>query len=615
MINTAKVTIQIREKIRQNPISWIRDLAPILVATSLSIGLYTASIKHINLRDMTDIGLVSVLPWPIYISFVFLCIGFFLALRQTTLREPLLFVQVILLIIMLYGVTLPVEEAPRFNVTWRHAGLVDYVQRNEAIYPSSDAYLNWPGFFILSAFVADVAGLKSILDIAAYASVFNNLIYMGALMMIFRSSTENRRIAWLAIWLFYIANWTAQDYFSPQGLNYFLYLTILAIILCWFRGNPSKRLLKTLARPRFLRFLSTAVPSKAQISAVTTDQSLALSVCLLILVAFSVSSHQLTPFAVLFCVTSLTIFQFNSFRSFPVIIGMLIAVWMVFIAAAFLKGNLTSMLQDIGHIEEAFHQGVTQRLHGSDGHAFIVRFRMMFTLGIWGMALLGVFFRFRSSFLSRDSSKIWSDSRLAILAFTPFALIPLQFYGGEMMLRVYFFTLPFMTFFIAALVFSETQTEIPWKKTWAIGFFSIVIIIGFFGARYGNESIDQFTMKEVDAVHYFYDHAPSGSLLAAPSPHYPAKFLGYEQYKLKFLADPVLDNDVNSIITTMTAKNYPESYFIVTRSQKAFFYIFYGYPIDKWNSFESSLLNSGQFVNVYSNEDAKIFKYIGDKLK
>src|SRR5215211_2799478 len=260
MINTAKVTLVIREKISQNSISWIWDLAPMVAATLISVGLYAVSIKQIHLRNMTDIGLVSVLPWPIYISLLFLCIGFLLALRQTTLRESILFLQIVLLIIMLYGVTLPVEEAPRFNVTWRHAGLVDYVQRNEAIYPSTDAYLNWPGFFILSAFIAEVAGLNSILDIAAYASVFNNLLYMGALMMIFRSATSNRRLAWLAIWLFYVANWIAQDYFSPQGLNYFLYLTILGIILCWFRGNPSQRFLQNLSRPRLLSFLSTALP-------------------------------------------------------------------------------------------------------------------------------------------------------------------------------------------------------------------------------------------------------------------------------------------------------------------------------------------------------------------
>ncbi len=314
MINTAKVTLQIKEKISQTSHPLVLEFAPIVSSILISVGLYLSSIKTTNLRNMTDLGLVSVLPWPVYVSILFLCVGFILTLKQKTLREPVLFLHIFLLIVMLYGVTLPVEEAPRFNVTWRHAGLVDYVQRNEAIYPSSDAYLNWPGFFILSAFVAEVAGLKSILDLVPYASVFNNLLYMGALMMIFRSTTKNRRLAWLAIWLFYVTNWIAQDYFSPQGLNYFFYLTILGIVLCWFRGNPSKRLLEAFARPRFLRFLSASVPSKDRRFMITTDRSVALAICLLILVSFSVSSHQLTPFAILFCVTALTWLQFSSIR-------------------------------------------------------------------------------------------------------------------------------------------------------------------------------------------------------------------------------------------------------------------------------------------------------------
>jgi hypothetical protein len=251
MINTAKVTLQIREKIGQNSNALVLEFAPIVSSILISVGLYLSSIKNVNLRNMTDIGLVSVLPWPIYLSILFLCVGFILTLKQKTLQEPVLFLHIFLLILMLYGVTLPVEEAPRFNVTWRHAGLVDYVQRNEAIYPSSDAYLNWPGFFILSAFVAEVAGLKSILRLVPYASVFNNLLYLGALMMIFRSTTRNRRLAWLAIWLFYTTNWIAQDYFSPQGLNYFIYLTILGIILRWFQENPGTRFLEKLARLRF----------------------------------------------------------------------------------------------------------------------------------------------------------------------------------------------------------------------------------------------------------------------------------------------------------------------------------------------------------------------------
>ena len=60
----------------------------------------------------------------------------------------------------------------------------------------------------------------------------------------------------------------------------------------------------------------------------------------------------------------------------------------------------------------------------------------------------------------------------------------------------------------------------------------------------------------------------------------------------------------------MTAKPYPEAYFIVTRSQQSFFYIFYGYPVENWKTFEDALLRSGHFVIVYNNPDAQIFKYV-----
>src|SRR5829696_2738713 len=117
MITTAKNAVPTREKIRQSsrPIVW--ELAPIFSSVLLAVGLYLSAIEHIHLRQMTDIGLISVLPWQIYVSLLFLCVSFIFTLKQKTLREPILFLHVCLLIIMLYGITLPVEESPRFNVT------------------------------------------------------------------------------------------------------------------------------------------------------------------------------------------------------------------------------------------------------------------------------------------------------------------------------------------------------------------------------------------------------------------------------------------------------------------------------------------------------------------
>ena len=108
-------------------------------------------------------------------------------------------------------------------------GIIDYIQRNNAFNLFIDqlpAYHNWPGFFALNAFLVDVAGLDSA-ELCGLGPRVLNLIDLGALLIILRSTLRDRRAIWLAIWLFFATNWVGQDYFSPQATNYFLHLVIL----------------------------------------------------------------------------------------------------------------------------------------------------------------------------------------------------------------------------------------------------------------------------------------------------------------------------------------------------------------------------------------------------
>ncbi|HET7638091.1 MAG TPA: hypothetical protein VFK47_05055, partial [Ktedonobacteraceae bacterium] len=203
--------------------------------------LWVISLKDVNIRAMTDLGLVSVLPASIIIALAILTISFCLILRQPELRVPIILLHLFLLIFMLYGITTLVEEAPRFAIVYRHAGYTEYIMRTGSVDPNLDAYFNWPGFFVLSAFMTKITGYHDILPFAAWAPVFFNLIYLGPLYMIFTSATTDKRIVWLALWFFYMTNWIAQDYFSPQGLNFFFYLVIIAILLKWFKKPTPMR--------------------------------------------------------------------------------------------------------------------------------------------------------------------------------------------------------------------------------------------------------------------------------------------------------------------------------------------------------------------------------------
>src|SRR5690606_18972448 len=69
-----------------------------------------------------------------------------------------------------------------------------------------------------------------------------------------RTFTQDQRLIWLGVWFFFLANWVGQDYFSPQALNFFMHLVIVAVCLTWFRQKdpPTAAQLQRWLRVGFL---------------------------------------------------------------------------------------------------------------------------------------------------------------------------------------------------------------------------------------------------------------------------------------------------------------------------------------------------------------------------
>ncbi|MDP9472231.1 MAG: hypothetical protein M3Q71_16455 [Chloroflexota bacterium] len=206
----------------------IGELGPIVLVLS-AVGLWLGSLGRVDLDQMTDVGLISVLPAPMFVALMVLTTGYVLALRERPLRIPILLLHIAALIFMLYGVATLLEDVPRFQGGWKHAGVIDYIIRTGDVDPRIDAYFNWPGFFILGASVTEVSGFQSPMSLVDWAPVAFNLLYLGPLWMIFSSMTNDRRLIWLALWFFYATNWIGQDYFSPQALNYF-FISSLSVV-------------------------------------------------------------------------------------------------------------------------------------------------------------------------------------------------------------------------------------------------------------------------------------------------------------------------------------------------------------------------------------------------
>jgi hypothetical protein len=578
-----------------------------------ALALWIIGLRQVELGQMNDFGLISVIPIPVFLALFGLTVSYCITLRDSPVRESLLFIHIVVLIVMLYGITSIVEDVPRFESAWKHIGITDYVIRNGSIDPGINAYFSWPGFFILLAFISETAHLSSPLVLVSWTPVVAELLYLAPLLTILRWATSDRRLTWLAIWVFYLANWIGQDYLSPQAFGYLLYLGIFAILLNWFshteyQPHPLLTVMKRIRLPnsllgRLCRYLcdSEALSPKTQ-----RWKRIVLVAMAFAMYAALVPSHQLTPFAILAGVTALVVIDRCTLWWLPALFGVTAFLWLVFGAEAYFAGHGEQVAGQVGDVGGAIGAGVVDRISGSYGHIIVTYMRTGSALIMFVLAFLG---GLRRLFQGRR------DVSMAVLAAVPFPLVALQSYGGEILLRAYFFALPFMAFFAAALFISGSQRQKTWLSTALLIVVSTVAIGTFFVTRYGNERMDYFTTKEVAASEYLYDVAPPGSLLVAGTVKTPWKQQDYERYTYRTLSEDMTWNDQETTVTALSHirgmlsdTRYPAAFLLITRSQIANDEMFDLLPLDL-TEIENAVETSPEFVLVYSNEDARVYEF------
>ena len=567
-----------------------------------SAGLWVTGLQSIEPRAITDVGVVSEMTPPMFAAFVPLSIGFGLALRMRPLVVPLLAFQVAVLIFMLYGLGVMIHEVPRFSTTWVHAGITETITRTGELYPLADARFDWPVFFILLAFLTEVAGLENAIELAAWIPVLSNLLYIVPLLLIFSAATSDRRLVWLAIWVFGIANWVGQDYLSPQGFNYLLYLTILGILLRWF-APPSSGSIGWIDRLReriFGPLRPDAVAwqhSALDVSATANRQRLILAGIVVLMYAVVVSSHQLTPFALLGSVAALVILRRCRLRGLPVLMAVMLGTWLSFMSVTYLAGHLPALLAQIGDAENLISANVGGRIAGNPEHETVIYLRLAMTAGVWMLALLGGIRRLRTGY--------W-DIALAALAIVPFGTLILQSYGGELLLRVYLFSLPFMAFFVAAL-FYPTPGFTPIRRSAAIVGVSLAFMVLFMFARYGNERAELQTVDEVQAVDFLHSVARPGDLIASITGNSVIRYRNFELHPRVYLAPLMTEKDAGSIAAALRRRFEQEAYLIITRSQTVGLEVFAGMPAPYAEDVINALRRLPDFHVIYENRDAVIF--------
>ncbi|MCW3015613.1 MAG: glycosyltransferase involved in cell wall biosis-like protein [Solirubrobacterales bacterium] len=589
----------------------VRTHWPLLATVSGAV-LWTAELIRVRPEDVGDAGLITALPAVAFVALALVCVGLGAALGrpQTSARSRA--AHLLMLIFVLHGAPALPADVPSFSVTWRHVGVIEYIATHGSVDTGISAYFNWPGFFVLGALTGELAGLDSVLELTRWAPLVNNLLYLAPLIMIARSASDDPRLPWMAASIFYFTNWVYQDYFSPQGLTYLLYLSLFAIILTWLSGRRRPRRLRRRRTWRLRRWLQRRlrrrpVPASPRHEPVLrpSQQAMLMVICFVIVLAV-VPSHQLTPFAILAGVSALALLGRGSFRGLPAIVLVLTVAWIMFAAGGYMNGHLDALKEDIGNLGSTVSSNVGSRVSGSDVHLAVTRLRLGIAVAVWALAALAAVRLWRRGGADRFVPHI-------ALAAVPFGLVMMQAYGGEIMLRAYLFSIPFAAVLLASLVPARIDVASPLRVA-AFSLATAALAASFLLTRYGNERIVLFTAGEVRAVERLTQTAPRGSLVLAPNPQLPWQAARVGEVRYRTLDSALAPgagarpHDLAQAIEFVTTERRREPVFVViTRNNREFEHLFGGSTWGSIADLERSLAASPRFERTQSGPDAVVY--------
>jgi hypothetical protein len=575
--------------------------------------LWTLSLETVNPERMGDTGLVSVLPPGAFAALALTCVSFALILRREHVSTPLVLLHFALLIFMLYGATALIAKVPAFNVVWRHAGVTSYIAETGHVNPRIDAYFNWPGFFFWAGLVTHVAGEGSVLDWSRWSAVAFELAYLAPLVAIARAFTSDRRLAWTAVWIFYLTNWVGQDYFSPQAMAYLWYLALAAVVLTYLSQRGAPRAAAWRARGTrllvSLRLRAAGALSEAPVPSADAAQRAALVLVCVMLALAAVGSHQLTPWMMLGGLAALVLFRRCSARALPLIILMLLMLWLCYVATVYLGGHLKLLLGQTLDVNSAVSANVGERLFGSSGHRLVVHLRLAATAGLWLLAVAGLVRGLRSG---------RSSPGHGLLALSSPAFVIIQPYGGEMLLRVYLFSLPFTACYAA-------QALAPLHGRWrdlrgavSVAVAGALLLGGFVYTRYGNDATTIFSPGEAQAAQRLYRIAPRRSLLVAASTNVAWRQQNYGDYNFQLLGHHLAPAPAGQSPAQLAAEvavymrgAHRPAYLLITRAQVRYDELM---GAERWGSVKALLRGvrrSPEFAKLFDNGDAQIFELRG----
>ncbi|MFB6843831.1 glycosyltransferase [Streptomyces sp. NPDC056373] len=536
---------------------------PLLVA----LALWVYAVRHTDVSRLDDYGLVSALHPAFWAGLAVLTTGFWFTVRDARRSGAWSAAYVLGLLVMERATQAVLYPTPLYAWAWKHEAVVDHLLTAGGLQSADQVgdmavYDQWPGFFAAQAALQRLLGVDSTAMYMAWWPLVSSLMLLLPLLLIYRTFTEDRRLIWTAVWLFYVANWVGQDYFSPQSMAYALHVGVLAVVLRRFGRSAVRR-----GQPR---------------QAVWT-------VVITVMIVAIVISHQLTPGMLVVCLLALCLSR--RYRDWvPVVTTVVIFLaWCLTAALPFLSAAMPDMIRSIGDVGANVETGYGATPTGTGAIATSWAARLL-SGSVLLLAAVGVW---RQRVLRHRARP------LLLVAAAPLPMFAASSYGSEMIFRVLLFMLPGAAFFAAAALLPKVRTlaadaaareagnrkatDNPARaRRWGIGtWVPLAALLGttlaFVPAYSGKDRINYFPPQEVALVRQLFDQAPDGSLVVAANRNYPDAYADYwsvDHYWFlddgRSHVDKIVKSPAATLARDMAGVERPaRAYFLLTQGQLA----------------------------------------------
>ncbi|MBF4578620.1 hypothetical protein [Frigoribacterium sp. VKM Ac-2530] len=485
-------------------------LTPARLVMAVAVALCLASLPAIPEARHTTFGLLLSTVPGVPASIALSAVAAVLALRGRRASD-----RVLALAVSLACLRLPTAlgtAEPIYGWTYKHLGVIDWVQQHGSVATGVDIYGGWPGAFSAVAWFCTVTGTTPI----ALAQWFAVLVQAFAVLAVFslaRGLGQTHRQAFVAAFLAQALGWVGQDYLSPQAVGWVLALGVL-VLLVHSRRRPALGLL-------------AVVPFAAV-----------------------VVTHQLTPYWLVLAALALGALGVVRPRWLGLAFALAAGGWLLLHTADLGSSALFSGADPLANAR------TPQTGAGSTGQTVTSLAARGTAVALWALAggvaghgvLAGRLRRRASRVVDRrlDPRAVAPRQHLlvaAVLAFAPFGLLAGQSYGGEALFRVYLYSLPGCVVLVAPLVTRLLVPRAPGAPRAVVPLVAAVLVVaaalGSAQAYYGGWFANVVQPRAVEVGSELLRTMPVPSRLLSPVPVGPGRMVG--EYVAQAAADPLYD--------------------------------------------------------------------------